>query len=76
MTDTTTTLPPLTIDSGHTEVSFHDERARAPYQAPAGSFASVTLDRDGVESWGEFLTREQTLALIGWLTTLVASEKG
>ena len=27
-----------------------------------------------VVAWGEFLTREQALAVIGWLTVLVASE--
>jgi len=66
-------LPSLELDTGANTVTFDDERRRAPYQVPAGSFASVTFS-GRVESWGEFLTREQALAVIGWLTVLVASE--
>jgi hypothetical protein len=67
-------LPAIEWDTGMTAVSFSDERERACTQkAPPDAFASVTLS--GLDSsWGEFLTREQTLGLIGWLTSLVASE--
>lgn len=66
-------LPSLELDSGINQIVFSDERARAPYEVPAGTFASVTLDGEG-STWGEFLTREQALAVLGWLTALIASE--
>lgn len=54
-------------------VSFDDERDRAPYQAPTGVIASITLSApDGSETWGEFLQREDALALYGWLGLLLS----
>lgn len=49
-------------------VVFCDERANGP-----GKFASVTLEaNDGNESWGEFMRREEALALYGWLGLMLS----
>ena len=51
-----------------------DERTRAGGEAPNGAVASVTLcSDDGDETWGEFMCREDALALYGWLALLLGA---
>lgn len=67
-------LASLELDDTGTSVTFDDERDRAGKDVRADAFASITLDDRATESWGVFLTREQALAALGWLTALCAGE--
>ncbi len=59
----------------HNTIIFSDERHRGPLEVASGSFISVTLDsHDGDESWGEFMQREEALALYGWLGLMLGAE--
>lgn len=63
-------IEPVTFSDRVNSVSFSDERRRAGQEVAADAFASVTLSgRDS--SWGEFLTRNDVLALRAWLDVLL-----
>jgi hypothetical protein len=58
----------LELETSVSEVTFADERERAGRDVSTDACVSVTLGGADAESqWGEFLTREQALALYGWL---------
>jgi hypothetical protein len=65
-------LRSLDLDTGSSFVTFCDERNRPDAAIEPPYFASVTLS-GGDSSWGEFLTREQAYALLGWLTTVLTT---
>ncbi len=59
----------------HNTIIFGDERHRGPNDVASGSFMSVTLEsRNGDESWGEFMRRDDALALYGWLGLMLGAE--
>lgn len=68
-------IDPLEVAGHHsvTLLTFCDERERAALgvKVSPDAFASVTFSaRD--TSWGEFMDRDQVLALYGWLGLLLA----
>lgn len=66
-------LPDFEVRAFNT-TTFSDERHRPSTEVPAGAFVSVTLtSHDGDHQWGEFMQRDEALALYGWLGLLLSS---
>ncbi len=66
-------LPDFEVRDFNT-TTFGDERHRPATEVPAGAFASVTItSHDGDQQWGEFMQRDEALALYGWLGLLLST---